>query len=166
MNCDNGKKTTSKATFDDYKACIYIANVQFRAAKYIVKSLKHIWFDTELSEVIRKLEKCYATTVVFLAGLIGLCYGSVFYSSTWQGVMLFVLWVILDSLVISPLIYLPFVPKPVRKHMKDIDKLTPEEQQLRDEELMANGQLDGLIKKYKNYEENYSEDAKWEKAKE
>ncbi|MGN0714216.1 MAG: HutD family protein, partial [Anaerovoracaceae bacterium] len=40
---------SEKATFDDFKACVYLANVQFRAAKYILPSLKRTWFDQALS---------------------------------------------------------------------------------------------------------------------
>ena len=58
---------TEKASFDDFKCCIYLANVQFRWAKYIVKKLKTQWFDEALSAAIRKVEKFYLTTIVFLA---------------------------------------------------------------------------------------------------
>ena len=142
---------SEKATFDDFKACVYLANVQFRGAKYVIKSLRQTWFDEALSGVIRKLERYYATSIVFFLGLIGvLVIGLAENLSALPALALFVGWVLLDCLVISPLIYFACVPKPVRKHIKDIDKLTPYEQKVREQEQGRNEQLEKLLKKYKN----------------
>lgn len=140
-----------KASFDDFKCCIYLANVQFRWAKYIVKKLRSQWFDEALSAAIRKVEKFYLTTIVFLAGFMGifamLIYGHI---SNGLAVLLTVAWILADCLVVSPLIYMPFMPKPVRKHIKDVNSLTPYEQRVRDEELGRNEHLEKVMKKYKN----------------
>ena len=142
---------TEKASFDDFKCCIYLANVQFRWAKYIVKKLKTQWFDEALSAAIRKVEKFYLTTIVFLAGFIGifamLIYGHI---SNGLAVLLIVAWILADCLLVSPLIYMPFMPKPVRKHIKDVNNLTPYEQRVREEELGRNEHLEKVMKKYKN----------------
>ena len=140
-----------KATFDDFKACVYLANVQFRGAKYVIKSLRQTWFDEALGGVIRKLERYYVTSIVFFLGLIGvLVIGLEENLSALPALALFAGWVLLDCLVISPLIYFACVPKPVRKHIKDIDKLTPYEQKVREQEQGRNEQLEKLLKKYKN----------------
>ena len=140
-----------KATFDDFKVCVYLANVQFRGAKYVIKSLQHTWFDETLGGVIRKLERYYVTSIVFFLGLIGvLVIGLEANLSALPSLALFAGWVLLDCLVISPLIYFTCVPKPVRKHIKDIDKLTPYEQKVREQEQGRNEQLEKLLKKYKN----------------
>ena len=140
-----------KATFDDFKACVYLANVQFRGAKYVFKSLQRTWFDEALGGVIRKLERYYVTSIVFFLGLIGvLVIGLEANLSALPALALFAGWVLLDCLMISPLIYFVCVPKPVRKHIKDIDKLTPYEQKVREQEQGRNEQLEKLLKKYKN----------------
>lgn len=140
-----------KASFDDFKCCIYLANIQFRWAKYVVKKLQSQWFDEALSSAIRKVEKFYLTTIAFLAGFIGifamLIYGNI---SNGTAVLLVAAWILADCLLVSPLIYMPFMPKPVRKHIKDVNKLTPYEQRVRDEELGRNEHLDKVMKKYKN----------------
>ncbi len=142
---------SEKATFDDFKACVYLANVQFRGAKYVFKSLQRTWFDEALGGVIRKLERYYVTSIVFFLGLIGvLVIGLEANLSALPSLALFAGWVFLDCLVISPLIYFACVPKPVRKHIKDIDKLTPYEQKVREQEQGRNEQLEKLLKKYKN----------------
>lgn len=144
-----------KATFDDFKACMYLANVQFKLAEYLVPSLKNYWFDEALSAKIRMVERCYLTFLVFLAGAMGvLALGA----STGKSAMVFILlgvWLLVDCLLISPLIYLCFMPKPVRRHMKDVNNLTPYEQKLYDEEKVSNPMVDKMLKKYKNSGKNF-----------
>ena len=42
------------------------------------------------------------------------------------------------------------MPKPIRKHIKEIDKLTPYEQKVRNAELGRNERVEKMMKKYKN----------------
>ena len=46
--------------------------------------------------------------------------------------------------------YMAVVPKPVRKHIKDIDHLTPYEQRVREKQLATNERVEKIMKKYKN----------------
>lgn len=137
-------------SFDDYKTCVFLANTQFRGAKYIFKSLKKQWFDEELSKAVKTLEGIYLTFIITFFGLAAICFIGVERFTLMQWVMYIVGWFLVDFLVISPLIYLAAVPKPVRKHIKDIDHLTPYEQRVREKELATNERLDKLLKKYKN----------------
>ncbi|MGN0718278.1 MAG: HutD family protein [Anaerovoracaceae bacterium] len=141
---------SEKATFDDFKVCVYLANVQFRAAKYILPSLKRTWFDQALSKAIQKVEKLYLTAAAFLIGALAICIPMAMHAEAWQVFAALAVWSLVDIFVVSPLIYLPFMPKPVRKHIKDVNKLTPYEQKIREEELKSNPQLEKLLKKYKN----------------
>ena len=146
---------SEKASFDDFKKCIFIANTQFRGAKYIVKSLKQCWYDEELSKGIKKVEKFYLTSIVFIIGvlLLGIMAVNLKLSAPITiGIILG--WILLDCLVISPLIYMPFMPKPIRKHIKDINNLTPYEQRVRAAELGTNEAVEKVLKKYKNSGKN------------
>ena len=140
-----------KASFDDFKCCVYLANVQFRWAKYIVKRLRSQWFDEALSSAIKKVERFYLTTIAFMAGFIGI-FALLIYENISNGMALILvaLWILTDCLLISPLIYMPFMPKPVRKHIKDVNNLTPYEQRVREGELGSNEHLEKVMKKYKN----------------
>lgn len=138
-----------RVSFDDFKTCIYLANVQFRGAKYIIKPLKRQWFDEELSKAIKKLERFYIPFIITISGfcgVLGFGYGSF---STLQWVLALVGWFLADIFLVSPLLYLMVTPKPVRKHIKDISKLTPYEQKVREKELATNERMDKLMKKYK-----------------
>lgn len=140
-----------EATFDDFKACVYLCNVQFRWAKYVIKSLRNKWFDEALSKKINQLEKFYITFFVYIMVLV--IFTSVGVVCEWSELSIIisiVCWTLIDCLLVSPLIYFAVVPKPVRKHIKDVDKLTPYEQKVREAELNRNERVEKLMKRYKN----------------
>ena len=68
--------------------------------------------------------------------------------------VLFAAWILADCLIVSPLMYMAVVPKPVRKHIKDVGNLTPYEQKVRNEELGRNEIAEKVLKKYKNTGKN------------
>ncbi len=141
---------SEKATFDDFKACIYLANIQFRGAKFIFRNLKNQWFDEELTKAIGKLEKIY---LPFFVGVLGLCIAAglaLTRGNEMTGLIAAVIWLIFDIFVVSPLMYFAVVPKPVRKHIKDIHSLTPYEQGVREKQLGTNERMEKLLGKYKN----------------
>ena len=144
-----------KASFDDFKACMYLANVQFKLAKYLVPSLKKYWFDEALSGKIKMVEKFYLTFAAFLAGALVVCGLG---AKTGNSGIVFAglgAWILVDCLLVSPLIYMIFMPKPVRKHMKDVNNLTPYEQKIYEAELASNPQVEKMLKKYKNSGKNF-----------
>lgn len=140
-----------KATFEDFKQCIFIANTQFRGAKYIIKRIKETWYDEALSSGIRKVEKLYLTSIVFVLGILVLGIFAV-NSELSVGLTIGMIlgWILVDCLLISPLIYMPFMPKPIKKHIKDVNNLTPYEQRVRAAELGINETAEKVLKKYKN----------------
>lgn len=144
-----------KASFDDFKCCVYLANVQFKWAKYIVKSLKTTWFDRELSKAIDKIERHYIPMIIFFVGALigGILAISKF--DTEMGALIAILgWLLITNLIITPLLYMAVVPKPVRKHIKKVSELTPYEQRIREEELGRNERVEKILKKYKNSGKN------------
>lgn len=149
---------SEKPSFDDFLMCIYLANVQFHGAQYIFTKLKTQWFDQQLSAAIRKVEKCYLTIIAFLVGFFGLVMLTMGNLTDMGVILLFLGWFVVDVLLVSPTIYMFFMPKPVRKHIKDINNLTPFEQRVREEELSSNERVDKLLKKYKNSGKNMPEE--------
>ncbi len=150
-----------KATFDDFKTCIFLSNSQFRGAKFVFKRMKQQWYDEELSGAIRKVERLYLPFFITVIGaciVLGIGFGR--FEGPLQWVLAMGGWFLADFLLISPLIYFAVVPKPTRKHIKDIDHLTPYEAAVRERELGTNEQLEKLMKKYRksgrviHYDEN------------
>lgn len=144
-----------KASFDDFKQCVFLANVQFKWAEYLIKKLRTIWFDQELSEAVRKIERFFIPGAVFLlvAAAIGISAVRAGFSEG-AALLMLLAWLITDCLLVSPLIYMCVVPKPVRKHIKRVEDLTPYERKIRDEELGQNPRLEKIMKKYKNSGKN------------
>lgn len=149
---------SEKASFDDFKQCVFLANTQFRGAKHIFKRIKETWYDEALSSAIKNVEKFYLTSLVFVLGVLAIGIVSVNSSfSVGLVVALMIGWILLDCLVISPLIYMPFMPKPIRKHIKDVNNLTPYEERVRAIELGTNEAVEKVLKKYKNSGRNLGE---------
>lgn len=148
-----------KATFDDFRLCVYLANVQFRWAEYMLKSLKTTWFDEALSAAIRRAERFYMPMLICLAGIVMLAtlYATQIVDAA-TCALLIAAWVLADCLLVSPGIYMIFVPKPVRRHIKDVNELTPYEERVRNAELAANPRLEKVMKKYKNSGKNPGKD--------
>lgn len=148
-----------KASFDDFRCAFFLANTQFRFADKIFKRIRNSWYDEELSGAIRRLEKMYLTFIISIAGLMALMLAAFNAGMSDSSLVLIVVaWLAVDITLISPLIYLIFLPKPIRKHIKDIDSLTPYEEAVRERELASNERLDKLMKKYKNSGKNLGYD--------
>lgn len=139
-----------KASFDDFKTCIYLSNTQFRGAKHIIKKLKTQWFDEELTAAINKVERLY---LPFFVTVLGFCIILLIGHSTFsplQWILAVAGWMLIDFFVISPLIYLAAVPKPTRSHIKNIHELTPYEQKIYESQLNRNEVTEKILRKYKN----------------
>jgi len=140
-----------KVSFEDYLTCLFLCNTQFRYADKIFKSIKDYWFDEFLSSKINKIEKYCLTFFLWLVGMLILLMLS-FDSMTgfWPWFLLIFGWTLFDSLVVSPIIYMIFLPKPVAKHIKKITELTPYEADLYEKEQNTDERVEKILKKYKN----------------
>lgn len=144
-----------KATFDDFKCCVYLANVQFKWAKYMIKSLKTTWFDQALSKAIKKIEGIYIPMIVFFVGAMAIgVLAAEKLASEAAVIGAIAAWIVIDSILVTPLMYMLVVPKPVRKHIKKVEDLTPYERRVREEELGTNERLEKVLKRYKNSGKN------------
>lgn len=132
-------------SFDDWKCCMYLANSQFRGAKFIFKRKKEEWLDEALGRVVEILEKTGLTTLIFLIGVAAIILLSYQTCSDGQMLGLIGAWLVVDSVLVSPLLYLCFVPKPVRKHIKKISELTPYEQKVRQEQIESNPRIQRIL---------------------
>lgn len=143
---------------DDFRACVYLANTQFRGAKYVFPSLRSVWYDERLREVVCKLEKFYATSLAFLLGMVIICFLCMGAGvSDGMIVLALVSWILADCLLVSPLIYYIALPKPVKAHIKDVDKLTLHEKEIYEKERGCNERLEKLMKTYKSSGRKFEE---------
>lgn len=140
---------SAKASFSDFVACMKLSLTNFRGSQFFFPSLKDIWYDEDLKDGIRKIERFYLPMFLWIAGVTAFgFYGA----DRWEPVAVvgvLVGWTLLMMLVISPLLYLIAVPKPVNAHIKKLDALTEYEQGVRQKEQAENPMVHKIEKKYK-----------------
>ena len=137
---------------EDFKWSLILANTQFRGAKSIFRKLNSYAYDDELHGKVSKLERFFVTFFVFILVLM------VFLSIVMRDgamdenkvLLVILIWFIIDSLVVSPLIYYLALPKPIKSHIHDRSKMTEEESAALDEARNKNERLEKILKKYSN----------------
>ena len=140
---------SAPASASDYKECMFISRNQFRFSKFTSKRLKRVWFDEELQAAIKRVNSIYITEIVLLLGIILIAWAGVNRLQPSVIVLLMIAWAIVDFLFVSPFLFFLVVPKPVSAHIKDIDKLTPYEQKVREQQLNTNERVERILSRYK-----------------
>ena len=137
---------------EDYLWSLILSNTQFRGAKSIFRKLGNLVYDDELHRKIGKLERIFATFFVFIIGLMILLSFAMRDGEMDEGKILWIIaaWFVIDSLVVSPLIYYLVLPKPIKSHIHEIDKMTDEEKEALDAARNRNERLERIMKKYSN----------------
>ena len=128
-------------------------------ARFISKKLNNIWYDDELNDRIHVLEKFFVTMIGFLFGLLVLL--SIFARDGVADIrilIMLIIWLVADCVIVSPLIYLLCLPKPIASHIKEIDKMSEAEVERMIQVKGKNDRLEKLLKKYKNSGRNLGRD--------
>ncbi len=143
------------ASFADFVSAMKIHLTGFRGSKYIFKSLQRVWYDRELQAGIRKIEGFYLPPAVTLLGILAISFACAPQFPQHQGAILLGMlgWILLNMLVIWPFVYMLVLPKPIAKHIKRIDGLTPYERRLYEEDCGRNERLESIMDKYKTQDE-------------
>jgi environmental stress-induced protein Ves len=135
-------------TPSDIKAAFFIAYTNFRGSPLLFKSLRDVWYDPLLQKSINRIERMYLPMLIFILGLLIVIYGGMQMGGPedlWKWVLF---WVVLDTLILTPGLFLFVLPRPIRKHMKLVKDLTPYEKRLYEKEKSTNLRLEKLLKKY------------------
>jgi environmental stress-induced protein Ves len=153
------KVESEPAKASDFTECVFIANTQYRFSKHTNKRLKTIWYDEELQSAIDKVNRIYITDIVFILGLgiIAAMGMDRFPVGGW--IVSIALWILVFCFLVAPFIFFLAVPKPVSKHIKDIENLTPYEKEVRQRQMGRNEMVEKIVKRYKftgndEYDEN------------
>lgn len=136
-------------TFDDYKYALKLTLTDFRGADKIIKSLRDEWRDKELRDGIKKVEKFYINYLLFILGGLAIALIGSEILSTTSLILAIAIWILLDLVVISPLVFLFFIPKPVLDHVKKFSEMSEYERAVAIDELNKNERVEKLLKKYK-----------------
>ncbi len=134
---------------EDVKAAYLIAFSNFRGSRHLFRSLKNIWYDKALQKGINRLERAYIPMILYIAGLFAAVYWA---GNTWGQDKIgwaMLLWTLLDVGILTPALFLLVLPKPIRKHMKCIDALSPAERRIYEAEKDKNPRIEKVLKRYR-----------------
>lgn len=132
----------------DFAFAMLLALTNFRGGRRISKKFKNMWFDEKLYRAVERLESKFVPFIVFMLGAVAVWYYFLLNEIPGKMVIPMAAWVIADVLLISPLLYYRAIPKPAAAHIKDINELTREEQEIQAKRLAENKRLDRIMKKY------------------
>ncbi|MBR2619847.1 MAG: HutD family protein [Firmicutes bacterium] len=139
-----------KATFEDFKTAFKLARGNSKWKKAFQKNKgSDVWYDEALQRKISFLDKTYIGIILWAA----ICIVFVILAARGMShsivIAVLIAWTVLYALVISPLIYMIVLPKPIKAHIKKVDSLTEYELELYLKEQGENEMTDKLLKKYK-----------------
>lgn len=143
------KVVKTKATYEDFICALKLSTTNFRGANFIFKSLKDEFRDKTLRKAIDKVERFYIPYIVFLLGVVLISFVGMGILETKVVIALLIVWMIADIFVVTPLIYLRFLPKPVKAHLKKYSEMTEIEIALAKEDGDENERVERILKKYK-----------------
>lgn len=139
-----------KATFEDFKTAFKLARGNSKWKKAFKKNKgSDVWYDEALQRKLSLLDKTYIGIILWAV----ICIVFVILAARGMShsivIAALIAWTLLYALVISPLIYMIVLPKPIKAHIKKVDSLTEYEMQLYLKEQGENEMTDKLLKKYK-----------------
>ena len=137
---------------EDYKWAFILSNTQFHGAKALFPKLKSLVYDDELHGKVRRLEKMLITFFVFILGLLALLTFSMKDGEMKDAEILIMIavWLVIDILIVSPAIYYFTLPKPIKSHIHDLNKVSKEEAEALLNDRNKNERLERILKKYSN----------------
>ncbi len=138
-----------KAGVGDFAAAFKLSLTRNKWSQAVKKN-KNVWYDEALQKALKKLDRTYITLILWVAGVLAAIIFGAGRMSEVTVVALAVVWTVLVFLLIIPVIYMLVLPKPIRAHIKDVDKLTEYEKRIYLQELDENEMLDKVLRKYRN----------------
>lgn len=137
-----------KATFEDFKTAFRLARGSNKW-KQMMKRDNSVWYDEALQSKLAFLDKTYIGIILWIAVSVVFVLLAANGLSHIYAILLIAAWTVIYAFVISPLIYMLVLPKPIKAHIKRVDSLTEYERQLYESELAGRGRTDKLLRKYK-----------------
>lgn len=157
--CGTEGTAEDTSAFADFKACLWLYFSRNRWSMVMRKEGRSkVYYDRELTEALRKVERRYITLILWLAEIMICCVPVFRWVGLYQGVGALILFTLLHIFVIAPCVYMIFLPRPLCRHMKSIDQLNAAEQAYHKQEISEDPHFDRLMRKYQSDDENYFTD--------
>lgn len=149
-----------KASFDDFITAFKVARTRNKWSQMMRRKNK-VWYDEAMKKKLDFIDKSYLEIIIWvIVFIIVLSLAIKGILSVGFAFILIALWTVIHGLVVTPIIYLMILPKPIRAHIKAVDSLTEYERRIYEQEMSKNDMTDKILKKYKysgkeNCDENY-----------
>ena len=138
-----------KATFEDFKTAFGLARSRNKWKKALGK-YNDVWYDEALQARLALLDRTYIGFILWILVSMAFVLLAVNGLTHVYAAVFIIVWTVIYWLIISPLIYMLVLPKPIKAHIKQVDSLTEYERQLYEKELAENPATDKILKKYKH----------------
>lgn len=136
-------------SFSDFRECLFLSRIRLRGAKHFSKRYQNSWFDGELQAAMNRIDRFFLPDLIFFLGLIGcVAYGAM-NMTVGITVILALCWTAVDLLLVTPLLYLAVVPRPVSRHILDLNAMSEEEQAVVRRQKNRNERAERLMKRYR-----------------
>lgn len=143
-----------KATLEDFKTAFKLVCSRNKWNKIRQKNGNaNVWYDEALQAKLKRLDRIYLTFFIWVAGVILSIVPTVFGAPVTAVIATVIAWTVIHILLISPLIYMAVLPKPIKAHIKNIDELTEYERKIYEAQRGEDEQLEKLLRKYKEHDE-------------
>lgn len=141
--------TEEPAGTSDFKAAFKLVHSRYKWSEALGRN-KNVWYDKALKKKLQKLERTYVTLVIWIIVTLIIVAAGLKLMPETVIIGSVLVWTLLHAFLVSPLIYMAVLPKPISAHIKTADKLTRRERELYEEELEENQIAGKVLKKYKN----------------
>ena len=135
----------------DFSVAYFMSFADLSWFSVFSKKKKSLWYDELLSKKLRGLLNIHFHYAILLAGLMGILYIVLLWhpeKATLAGILC-VVWFFAWLFLVSPLLFMAVSPKPIWKHIKDINKLTKREIEAELTRGSGDERLEKILKKYK-----------------
>jgi len=137
---EQSTRTTAKAPKvksdpkEDFIAAMKISLTNFRGSKIIFKSLKNIWYDRELQTAIKNVNGIVAYFILIIGAALIMLFGSKHFDTTVTAALT-IGFILIDIFIINPFMLYIAAPKPIRAHIKEIDKMDEKDREVYEAEI-------------------------------
>lgn len=126
------------ATFSDFVLAMKITTTGNGIGKRFSSFRKNNWFDPELELAVDKMERKHLSPIIWVVVLVVIMAVLGFQTSFAKLMICAGIWTVIDILLVTPLVYLLTLPKPVGPHVKKLSDLTEEEKRIREKGMDKN----------------------------
>ena len=117
-----------------------------------------VYYDRELSQALRKLERKYLPELIWIVGVLLCCIPVFRGAAAWGSLIAACIFTLVHLFGIVPALYRALLPTPFSAHMKPVEGLNAAERAFHEEEISEDPHFEKLMNKYKQDEDNYFAD--------